>query len=320
MSYRRCPPRCISGAFPSRDPARVYVLLDPSGYVAHEGDAALPADEVLRRTIFLCAEATAVGDGRRRHMLCSRSAGAVFALDQRSVVALHRPGIPARLIRPGYSESLDRFDPQAPRPIDVDVPRHAQPAADQVSEPRRACALRVTTACCRSPITRPTAGDTSSPLAQGRWPLLAQTKVLISLHRETSLGWTGAVRLTRCTRGRWSSPSPRAGSRHWYRESICWWRAPTLSPTSSRLCCATSTGSLSLRSAAYERLSSWVPYALPVAVLRAAVVELVGEPVPSGTPWARFERRRRRRAGRVRSGGERGFDSPAKLLAWRASS
>ena len=32
---------------------------------------------------------------------------------------MHRLGIPARLIRPGYSKSLDRFDPAAPRPIDV---------------------------------------------------------------------------------------------------------------------------------------------------------------------------------------------------------
>ena len=37
-----------------------------------------------------------------------------------------------------------------------------------------------------------------------------------------------------------------------------------------------------LRSQAYDRLKAWVPYALPVSVLRAAVVELVGEPMPSG--------------------------------------
>ena len=34
-------------------------------------------------------------------------------------LALHRLGIPARLIRPGYAQSLDRFDPAAARPIDV---------------------------------------------------------------------------------------------------------------------------------------------------------------------------------------------------------
>ena len=37
-----------------------------------------------------------------------------------------------------------------------------------------------------------------------------------------------------------------------------------------------------IRTQAYERLSAWIPYALSVAVLRAAIVELVGEPVPAG--------------------------------------
>ena len=51
-----------------------------------------------------------------------------------------------------------------------------------------------------------------------------------------------------------------------------------------------------LRTAAYERLSSWIPFALPVAVLRAAIVELVGEPVPPDvvTRHAQLEPRARR--------------------------
>ena len=39
-----------------------------------------------------------------------------------------------------------------------------------------------------------------------------------------------------------------------------------------------------LRARAYERLSTWLPFALPVSVLRAAVVELVGEPLGSPGP------------------------------------
>ena len=48
---------------------------------------------------------------------------------------------------------------------------------------------------------------------------------------------------------------------------------------------------------AYERLSTWIPYALPVSVLRAAIVELVGEPVPSERRSTRLPRRRFRRLG-----------------------
>ncbi len=44
-----------------------------------------------------------------------------------------------------------------------------------------------------------------------------------------------------------------------------------------------------LRARAYERLSTWLPFALPVAVLRAAVVELVGEPLGSRGPRPRPE-------------------------------
>ena len=41
----------------------------------------------------------------------------------------------------------------------------------------------------------PSPGATSSFLAQGRWPLLARTKVLISLHRdeESRFDWRGAL-------------------------------------------------------------------------------------------------------------------------------
>ena len=42
-----------------------------------------------------------------------------------------------------------------------------------------------------------------------------------------------------------------------------------------------------LREQAYERLSTWIPYALPVSILRAAIVELVGEALPDATRCSR---------------------------------
>ena len=110
------------------------------------------------------------------HIALLRRAGAVFALDQRSVVAMHRSGIPARLIRPGYSKSLDHFDPRASRPIDVMFlgahslrrTKYLGRAARLLS--RHNCLLQISD-------EHPGPGDTSSFLAQSRWPLLAQTKV-----------------------------------------------------------------------------------------------------------------------------------------------
>ena len=37
-----------------------------------------------------------------------------------------------------------------------------------------------------------------------------------------------------------------------------------------------------MRVAAHDRLRTWLPFAFPVSVLRAALVELVGEPLPAG--------------------------------------
>jgi hypothetical protein len=47
-----------------------------------------------------------------------------------------------------------------------------------------------------------------------------------------------------------------------------------------------------LRTAAYERLTSWLPFALSIGVLRAALVELVGKPVPTGVGLGRRIRSR----------------------------
>src|SRR6185312_4196637 len=104
--------------FPQARPDRVYVLLDPGGYVAAEGEAALPDDAIMRRTVALWAEPPPSDAGDPRLEILRR-AGSVFAIDQRAVVALSRLGIRARLVRPGYSRLHDHFDAQRERPIDV---------------------------------------------------------------------------------------------------------------------------------------------------------------------------------------------------------
>ena len=268
------------GGFPEPRPSLVYVLLDPRGYVAAEGDQALPSDAILRRTIFLCAEAPP-SHGDDEHVALLRRAGAVFALDHRSVLALQRLGIPARLIRPGYSNSLDHFDPAAARPIDVMfLGTHSLRRTKYLSGAARVlsrynCLLQISEAT-------PTSGDTSSFLADGRWPLLAQTKVLISLHRDdgSRFDWrgvldgihAGAVVVTEPSSG----IAPLVPGKHLLVAS-----ADALPYVVEDL--LRDEGRLTrLRTQAYDRVKTWVPYALSVSVLRARVVELVGEPAPSG--------------------------------------
>lgn len=268
------------GGFPQPRPSLVYVLMDPVAYLAKEGQHALPADETLRRTIFLCAEELPSAADEECIALLRR-AGAVFVLDRRSVVAMHRLGLPARLIRPGYSKALDHFDPAAPRPIDVMFlgthslrrTKYLNRAARVLS--RHDCVLQVRE-------DTPNAVDISSPLAEARWPLLSQAKVLISLHRDDQLrfDWRGAVDAIHAGTVVVTEPSsgipPLVAGEHLVvtgADSLPYVVEDLLSDE-QRLA--------RLRSAAYERLRAWIPYALSVAILRAAVVELVGEPVPSG--------------------------------------
>jgi len=263
----------------------VHVLLDPHAYVAQEGEEALPGPGILRRTIFVCTEpppaATETG-----HIALLQRAGAVFVLDRRTLAAMQRLGIPARLIRPGYSKSLDRFDPTAPRPIDVlFLGTHSLRRTKYLSRAARVlsrhnCVLQFSDEI-------PSADDTSAPLAEPRWPLLVQAKVLISLHSDEQPGfdWSGALDAIHTGAVIVSEPSsgvaPLVAG-----EDLVVTSADSLPYVVEDLL-GDEHRLARLRSGAYERLRSWIPYALSVAVLRAAVVELVGEAVPCGAALGR---------------------------------
>ena len=113
----------------------------PAGTSSGEGRQALPADRILRRTIFLCAEPPPSGADDELHRLAPASRSRVRPSTSARLSRMHRLEIPARLVRPGYSKSLDRFDPNGTPADRCHVPGHAQPAANQVPEPRRACPL-----------------------------------------------------------------------------------------------------------------------------------------------------------------------------------
>ncbi len=285
LALQAVPSALHLGRFPAHRPDRVYILLDPRGYTEIEGEQALPGDPILKRTIFLCAERPPA-DGDDAHLDLLRRAGAVFVLDQRAVVAMHRLGIPARLMRPGYSTALDHFDPEAERAIDVMFlgahslrrTRYLSRAARVLA--RHNCLLQISD-------DAPAAGDTSSFLGAGRWPLLARTKILINLHRDedTRFEWRGALDAIHAgavvVTEHASGISPLVAGEHLLvagADSLPF-VVEALLRDEERLA--------RLRAAAYERLSTWIPYALPVSVLRAAIVELVGEPVPEGTSLGR---------------------------------
>ncbi|MFL5859790.1 MAG: hypothetical protein ACJ780_03295 [Solirubrobacteraceae bacterium] len=268
------------GSFPEARPERVYILPDPWTYVVAEGEAALPDDSVLGRTIFLVAEGHLdAGDAAYRALLLL--AGDRFVCDPRRRLALERLGVPSRLLRLGYSASLDHFDAAAERPIDVAFlgerterrTRHLARAASVLARSRSVIHLSDTATGRNEPGTL---------LGQERWPLLAQTKVVINLHggAETALEWrrvvdavhAGAVVVTEHSHG----IAPFVPGQHLLTAS-----ADALPFVVDRLLCDQAR-LVQMRGAAHDRLRSWLPYAFPVSMLRAAMVELVGEPVAEG--------------------------------------
>ena len=195
---------------------------------------------------------------------------------------MHRLGIPARLLSPGYSKSLDHFDPDASRPIDVMfLGAHSLRRTKYLSRAARVlsrhnCLVQISEAT-------PSPGDTSSFLAgRGRWPLLAQTKVLISLHRDdgSRFEWRGALDAIHAGAVVVTEPSsgiaPLVAGEHLLVAS-----ADSL-PYVVEEVLRDEEPLGSAAPQAYERLKAGSLTRSWVSVLRAAVVELVGEPVPSG--------------------------------------
>ena len=141
---------------------------------------------------------------------------------------------------------------------------------------------RAATACCRCQRTRPV-------LAAPR--LIWRRAVGSCSHRRrsssafttaTTSGSIGVARWMRSTRAPLSSANTRAVSRHWWSASICSSPAPTALPYVTETLLREEDRLARLRTQAHQRLSEWIPFAMPVSVLRAAAVELVGEPVAPG--------------------------------------
>jgi len=265
--------------FPEPTPERVYAVVAPHELVALEGEEALPADAILRRTIYISAEPP--GTVRLdQDIELSRRAGVVFSIHPRSVAEFWRAGIQARHLRPGYSSLLDHFDPDAQRDIDVMFlgarTRRREKylaACAQVLAPYNSCLLF-------SDGSRPNPGGSPTFLAEAKWDLLPRAKILLNVHQggEPHLEWlrvldaihAGAVVVTEHSGG----IAPLVAGEHLFTAS------PESLPFILDSVLHAPERLAGARSAAYERIRSWLPLALSVSVLRAAAVELVGRPLP----------------------------------------
>ncbi len=281
LEVQGIPSSLHTDGFPDPRPDRVYVLPAPQQFVALEGPQALPHESILKRTAFICADPPALA-ARGTDLDLLRSAGSVFELDVRSVVALHRAGIPARTLRPGYSKLRDRFDPEAARPIDVMfLGTHSERRAQLLARyapilARHNCLLQIADGAYAN------ASGSSSYLAESKYDLLAQTKLVINLHKDDHayFEWLRGLEAMHCgavvVSEHASGLAPFVAGEHLLVAS------PDSLPFIAEAVLRDHALQQRLRLQAYERLSAWLPFALSIAVLRAALVELVGQPVAPG--------------------------------------
>jgi GT2 family glycosyltransferase len=189
----------VQGDFSDPSPNRVFVLAPPHEYVALEGEAALPAPELLARTVFICAEQP--GTVHFDHNIeLARRAGAVFDINARSVQLFRDAGIQARQLGLGHTQVWDHFDDHAERDIDIlflgsNSPRRIS-ALNRYGRTlsRWNCHLQI------SDNSAPNVGQSASFLAEGKWSLLSRSKILINIHQgeQPYFEWLRAVDAIHC--------------------------------------------------------------------------------------------------------------------------
>lgn len=278
LEHQDAPSTLHTDGFPDPRPDLVYVLVEPHDYLSLEGNGALPDEQTLKRTIFLCAHRPGVIDPDEDANLLGRAA-AVFDLEANSVACHRKAGIAARHLRPGYSKLRDRFDPEAERTIDVMfLGAHSRRRTRQLGRCARTlaphnCLLQI------SDDSRPNLRGSTSFIAEGKWELLTRSKILLNVHRgqEPYLEWlrvldaihSGVVVVTEHSSG----ISPLAAGEHLLVAS------PESLPFVLEAALRDEKRLRRIRASAHEHIRSWLPFAQPVSVFRAAAVELVGRSI-----------------------------------------
>lgn len=293
--------------FPAPRSNLVYVLVDPRAFIELEGIGALPDDAVLRRTVLLGAErpeAIVEGD----HLELLKLGGAVFDLNGRTVAAMRRRGIAARALKSGYSRLRDHYDPDCERPLDVMfLGTHSLRRTELLCRwahvfARHNCLLHLA----------PARGGVY--LGDSRWSLLAQTKIVINLHHhddDSEFEWLRALDAIHAGAVVVSEHSSGIGALEPGRHLLVASDGSLPYLVDSLL--ADEPRQRRIRAAAYERVSTWLPFALYASIFRAALIEVLGQPLHPGV--ALSGRRALRRSDDEPDGDERDGPMLAARLA-----
>jgi hypothetical protein len=270
--------------FPLSQPDLVYVF-EPHEYLALTLPSAHPTDEQLRRSVAISTEQPGTPWFEESAAVAVRAAATVD-IHELGVAELQRRGIKARLLRLGYVATWDHWQgADEERPVDVTflggyTPRRALALArcGRLLQERRSSLHLVEN-------WRPhTAADDFFLSGRRKYRHLARTKVLLSVHRESTpyLEWArvleaatnGCVVLTEHSSG----VSPLVPGVHFASASF-----ENLPVALGALLddADTLTG---LRTAAYDFLREEMSLAKSIVVLAEAIEEAAQAPVASPGP------------------------------------
>jgi GT2 family glycosyltransferase len=186
--------------FPEARSDRVFVLVPPHEYVALEGKDKLPSDQLLARTIFICAEQPGTVHFTDNLELAPR-AGAVFDINPRSVELFReRAGVEAKFLALGYTGFWDHYDPDRERDIDVLFLGSASPRRLRYLSLYGPLLSRWKTHLRISDNSAPNTGSSTSFVTDEKWDLLSRAKILVNVHQgeEPYFEWLRAMDAIHC--------------------------------------------------------------------------------------------------------------------------
>lgn len=270
--------------FPEPSPDRIYLLVPPHEYVALEGRDALPSDQLLARTIFICAEQPGTVHFEDDVELAAR-AGAVFDINPRSVELFKQFGIGAQYLALGYTECWDHFDRGRERDIDLLFLGAYSLRRAWFLNSYASLLSKWNCYILLSDNSAPNTGGSTSFLAEEKWDLLSRAKIMLNLHQgdEPYFEWLRAIQAMHCGAVVVSEHStgydPLSPAQH-----IFFGRAESLGQIADQLLLDPDYVA-GIGQAAHDFISWSMPLAASVAELAGTARTLVARPIPDGDAW-----------------------------------
>lgn len=187
------------GNFPAPRPDLVYVLVPPHEYFTLLHGRRGPLPEVLKRTIFICAEQPNTPFFESNVELAPRG-GAVFDINRLAVRAFQRQGVVAHHLQLGWTPVWDHMSDRE-RDIDVLFMGSATERRLQFLSSYARTFSRYRTELVISDNSRPNhVASDSYRTEEDKWDLLTRSKVLVNLHQENNpyFEWLRVVQAISC--------------------------------------------------------------------------------------------------------------------------